>query len=120
MSSNVSKHTKYGGIDVSLSAIASVAGEAVKECYGVLGLAGKSALRENIFELLKVDDYNKGVYVKKTNKGYIVDLYIVCAFGIKIPEVISEVQKKIKYTLEKTFQIKFSSVNVYVQDIENI
>lgn len=120
MPSNVSKRTKFGGIEVSLAAIASVAGNAVKECYGVIGLSGRSGLRDNIFELLQVEEYNKGIYVKKTTKGYVVDLYIICAFGVKIPEVISEVQKKIKYTLEQTFQVKFSAVNVYVQDIKNI
>lgn len=120
MASNVSKRTKFGGIEVSLPAIASVAANAVKECYGVIGLSGRSNLRDNIYELLQVEEYNKGVYVKKTGKGYVVDLYIVCAFGVKIPEVISEVQKKIKYTLEQTFRVKFSAVNVYVQDIKSI
>ena len=120
MSSNVTKRTEYGGIEVSVSAIASLAGSATRECYGVVGLASKSVLRDNIYELLQVEEFNKGIYVKKTQKGYSVDIYVVCAYGVKIPEVISEIQKKVKYILEKNFQVKFSAVNVYVQDVKDI
>jgi uncharacterized alkaline shock family protein YloU len=118
MAKNVITKTQYGGIEVSNSAIATIAGNATQECYGVLGLVTKNQLRESIFEFLKVEEYNKGVYVRKSAKGYIVDLYIVCALDVKIPEGISEVQKKVKYTLEKTFKIKFIAVNVYVQDVK--
>ena len=120
MSSNVSKRTEFGGIEVSVSAIASIAGNATQECYGVVGLASKSILRDNIYELLKVEEFNKGIYVKKTQKGYSVDIYVICAYGVKIPEIVSEVQKKVKYILEKTFQVKFPAVNVYVQDVKDL
>ncbi len=120
MSKNISKETKYGGIDISIDAIASVAGNAVLECYGVVGLASKSSIKDNILELLKAEEYNKGVYARKTQKGYEVDLYVSCAFGVKIPEVLSEVQKKVKYVLETTFGIKILAVNVFVQDLKEI
>ncbi|MCQ2771781.1 MAG: hypothetical protein MJ238_00670 [Bacilli bacterium] len=35
-------------------------------------------------------------------------------------EVMSEVQKKVSYVLEKTFQIPFKKVNVFVQDVKEI
>jgi uncharacterized alkaline shock family protein YloU len=104
-----------------MEAIASVAGGAASECYGVLGLASKNSLRENINELLKKEDYIKGIYASKSKKsGYEVDVYLIVAYGVKITEVVSEVQKKVKYVLEKTFQIPFNSVNVYVQDVKDI
>ena len=120
MPANVSKRTEFGGIEVSNSAIASIAGNATRECYGVVGLASKSHLRDNIYELLQVEEFNKGIYVKKTQKGYSVDIYVICAYGVKIPEVVSEVQKRVKYVLEKSFQVKFHSVNVYVQEVKEI
>jgi uncharacterized alkaline shock family protein YloU len=39
---------------------------------------------------------------------------------VKITEIVSEVQKKVIYVLEKTFQIPFKQVNVFVQDIKEI
>ncbi len=111
--------TPYGGINISIEAIASVAGKAASECYGVVGLASRSSLRESVFELLKVEDYVKGIYARKGKKGYEVDIYVYCAYGIKLTEVASEVQKKVKYELEKTFGIKFAGVNVFIQDIKD-
>jgi uncharacterized alkaline shock family protein YloU len=116
----IDKKTPYGGINISESAIGSVAGKAAVECYGVVGLASKNALREKIEEILKEDDYHRGVIIKKDKDQFIVDVYIVVAYGVKITEVVSEVQKKVKYVLEKTFEIPFRSVNVYVQALKNI
>ena len=35
---NIDKQTQYGGINISIEAIGTVAGNAATECYGVLGL----------------------------------------------------------------------------------
>jgi len=112
---------QFGGIKISTEAIASIAGKAASECYGVVGLAPKNSLRENINELLKQEDYVKGVYASKRGENnYSVDVYIYVAYEVRITEVCSEVQKKVKYDLEKIFQIPFETVNVFVQDIKEI
>lgn len=115
------KITAYSGINVSLSAIASVAGDTVADCYGVVGLAPKSALADEINALLKRSDYAKGVYIKgDKKKGYQVGVYIYVASGVKITEVITEVQKRVSYELTKVFSIPFNRVDVYVVDIKEI
>ena len=48
-----------------MEAIANVAGDAALDVYGVVGLASKNSLRENINELLKKDDYIKAFTAKK-------------------------------------------------------
>ncbi|HAK05276.1 MAG TPA: Asp23/Gls24 family envelope stress response protein [Firmicutes bacterium] len=116
----IDKKTKFGGINITLEAIGAVAGSAATECYGVVGLAAKNSLRENIANLLKEDAYYKGVIPHKDKDDYSVDLYIIVAYGVKITEVVSEVQKKVKYVLEKTFDIKFKAVNVFVQGLKTI
>lgn len=115
---SIDKQTPYGGINISIQAIGSVAGNAATDCYGVLGLAQRKSVSV-IDNLLIKKDYYKGVFPKKLKNGYAVDLYIVVAYGVKITEIVSEVQKKVKYVLEKTFDIKFKAVNVYVQGIKN-
>lgn len=112
---DIDKKTPYGGIDISLDAIAGVAGEAATSCYGVLGVAKKNS---TIYELLNKENYSKGIFVYKTRGGYSVDIYLYCAFGIKVSEIASEAQKKIKYELEKTFGIKFSKINVFIEDLK--
>lgn len=115
---NIDKQTPYGGINISIQAIGSVAGNAAADCYGVLGLASKSS--SVIENLLTKKEYYKGVIPKKEKNGYAVDLYIVVAYGVKITEIVTEVQKKVKYVLEKTFDMKFKAINVYVQGVKNL
>ena len=50
----------------------------------------------------------------------IVDIYIFVGYGIKISEVVFEVQKKVKYVLERTLDVRVEAVNVYVQGIKVI
>ena len=114
------KQTPYGGINISMEAIGAVAGSSAVECYGVVGMSSKNSTTENSYEVLKKENFYKGVIPRKSKDGYEVDLYIVVAFGVKITEVIVEVQKKVKYVLETTFDIKFKSTNVYVQGVKQI
>lgn len=117
---NIDKQTPYGGIDISIDAIATIAGKAAESCYGVVGLVPKSALYEVAAKVLKVEEFSKGVYVRKAKKGYEIDLYLACAYGVKLTEVASEVQKRVKYELEKTFSIPLVSVNVFIQDLKEM
>ncbi len=119
---NIDQKTQYGGIDISMNAIATVAHKAASSCYGVLGLGSRTnSWMDKVQILLKDEDYVKGVYARKSGKkGYEVDVYIVCAYGVKLTEVASEVQKMVKYELEKTFGMKFPKINIYVQDLKEI
>lgn len=114
----ISKKTKYGEINISKEAIVKVAVDASLECYGVIGVADKSSLSNNIVTLLKFGEFDKGVYVSSSKDGYEVSIYLVLAMGVKITEVLSEVQKKVKYVLTKTFGLRFKEINVHAQDIK--
>ncbi len=111
----VLRRSQRGKINISMNAIATIAGNAAMECYGVLGMASKRLIRDGVAELLKDDSYSKGVFAVSTSRGVEINMYIVCAYGVKITEVVSEVQKKVRYILQKTLDIDFSAVNVYVQ-----
>ena len=112
--------TSYGNINISQEAIATLAGGIVSECYGVVGMASQKLVKDGWAELLKKENYSRGVVVKKTENGMELDLYIIIGFGVKVSEVVSEVQKKVKYVLEKTLEQDLASVNVYVQGVRVI
>lgn len=116
----IEKVNNKGNVSISMEAIASIAGNAATECYGVVGMVPKTGLRASIAELLRIENYKKGVFAKETKSGIEVEMYIMVAYGLKITEVVSEVQKKVKYVLEKTLDIKFKSINVFVKGIKNI
>ena len=107
---SISKSTEYGNINISLDAVASLAG-------GV-GMASQKFVKDGIAELLKKENYAKGVVVRQGENGLELDLYIIVSHGIKISEVVHEAQKKVKYMMEKTLELKFSAVNVYVQGVK--
>ena len=113
----VEKKTNYGSISVSEEAVASLAGGVITESYGVVGMASKQILKDGWAELLKKENYTKGVVVRNGKAGLEIDLYIVVSFGVKISEVITEAQKKVKYMLEKSLSQEVSQVNVFVQGV---
>ena len=117
---DIDKKNQYASINITLDAVAAVAGNAATECYGVVGMSSKRSIKEEINELLKKENYSKGIIVKKNKEGLEVDVYIVVGYGLRITEIVSAVQKKVKYELERTFDIKFSAINVYVQGVKNI
>lgn len=116
----IQEKTTHGKIAISLDAIATVAASAALDCYGVVGLTSKSSLAENIDEILKKEYFSKGVSARKTKSGFAVDLYVVLVYGVKITEIVAEVQKQVKYVLEKTFDMRFSAINVYVQSVKEM
>lgn len=113
----INKSTEYGSISISLDAIASLAGGAITECYGVIGMASQKTVRDGWAELLKKENYARGVVVRQQDEGLILDLYIIALQGIKLSEVVNEAQKRVKYVVEKTLEVKCKEVNIYVQGV---
>ena len=115
----INSKTNLGQIKVSDAAIAALAGTAVSECYGVVGMTAQK-ISDGINLLLKKENYSKGVIVKNREKGIEVDLYVVLSDGVKISEVVSEIQKRVKYNLERTLNMDIVAVNVVVKSIRVI
>lgn len=114
---SVYKNSTYGEIRISDNAIASLIGASIVECYGVVGVAPKKAL-DKVNELLKIDTYAKGITVTNKNSVLTVDLYLFLSFGVKISEVIREVQKRVKYLVENALNMDVVAVNVHVEGIK--
>lgn len=117
----IDKNTPFGGITISSQAIESVANDAALNCYGVVSLTHKQRSTNTFDQLLKRDVKEPvGAVAKKTSEGWVVDIYIIVAYGIKITEIIGGVQEQIKYTLEKQFDLKFKAINVFIEGVKVI
>lgn len=112
---NIEKTNQIGKINFSLQAVADLAGMTVTGVYGVVGLVSKKTISKTLIEFLKKEDYSDGVSVRKTKNGYEVSLYVVLSKGVKLAEVVFEVQKQVSYVLRKNFDMPFKVVNVFVQ-----
>ncbi|CAM4029772.1 Asp23/Gls24 family envelope stress response protein [Catellicoccus marimammalium] len=113
----VKMNTQSGMIEVTNDVIATVVGGATTENFGVVGMASKNQIRDNINEILRKENYAKGVVVRQEENGVAIDVYIVVGYGTKISEVSRNVQDSVKYSLETMLGISANSVNVYVQGV---
>ncbi|ARB40966.1 Asp23/Gls24 family envelope stress response protein [Mammaliicoccus sciuri] len=111
---------EYGSIDISNDVIATLAGGAAVECYGIVGMASKHQVRDGIAEILGRDNYAKGVIVSQNEGVLDVDMYIIVSYGTKISEIANNVQSAVKYTLEQSLNLKVNAVNIYIQGVRVI
>ncbi|GAA0331494.1 Asp23/Gls24 family envelope stress response protein [Bacillus carboniphilus] len=109
--------TKYGQIDISNEVIATIAGGAAVECFGIVGMASKKQLKDGIAEILKKENFTKGVVVRQEGDQVHIDMYTIVSYGTKISEVAHNVQNTVKYTLNKTVGLSVDSVNIFVQGV---
>lgn len=113
----INKKTKYGQINISDNAIATLAGTTVNECYGVVGMISKNYLVDGYSALLKKENYSKGVVIKNSKEGIQIEVYVIISYGVKISEVVLGIQQRVKYALENTLNIDIDNVNVHVEGI---
>ncbi|WP_044736913.1 Asp23/Gls24 family envelope stress response protein [Geobacillus kaustophilus] len=109
--------TKYGRIEVSNEVIAMIAGGAAVDCYGIVGMASKNQIRDGLSDILRRENFSKGVVVREENGEVHIDMYIIVSYGTKISEVAHNVQSKVKYTLDQTLGLSVQSINIYVQGV---
>jgi uncharacterized alkaline shock family protein YloU len=108
---------EFGHVTISNEVISTIAGGTAVECYGIVGMASKKQIRDGIAEILKKDNYSKGVVVRQENGKLHIDMYIIVSYGTKISEVAHNVQNQVKYTLNKTIGLTVDSVNIYIQGV---
>lgn len=110
--------TQHGMIDIDNDVIATVVGGAATDNYGVVGMASKNQIRDNLNTILNRENYARGVVVRQEDNGVAVDVNIIVSYGTKISEVSKTVQSKVKYNLESMLGITANSVNVTVQGVQ--
>lgn len=114
---SIELQTKFGQIDISNDVIATIAGGAAIDCYGIVGMASKHQLKDGIAEMLRRENFSRGIVVRQEDEEVHIDMYIIVSYGTKISEVAHQVQSKVKYTLNQTVGLAVDSVNIYVQGV---
>ena len=109
--------TTYGQIDISNEVIATIAGGAAVDCYGIVGMASKNQIKDGLTDILRKDNFTRGVIVRQEEDHVHIDMYIIVSYGTKISEIAHNVQSKVKYTLDKTVGLAVDTVNIFVQGV---
>lgn len=114
---SIEMKNEHGTIDITNDVIAQVVGEAAIECYGIVGMASQHQIRDGLTEILRKENFARGVIVRNEGDAFHIDMYVIVSYGVKITEVAYQVQSKVQYTVKKTLGLTVSSVNIFVQGV---
>ena len=105
-----------GKVEISETAIASLVQSAVLECYGVVGMAPNS-LRGSIARRLGQDDPRRGIEIEVQGEHIEITLSVILEYGTRISEVAHNVQRTVKFAVERALGMDVAAVHVNVQGL---
>ena len=105
-----------GSIVFSEEVLANLAGLAAMECYGIVGMASKTAM-DGIVQLFKGENLSKGVKVSVDGNNLSIHLYIAVKYGVSMPAVAENVVDTVRYKVEKLTGLNVASLDVTISDI---
>jgi len=109
--------TPLGTISVQEDVVATIAGAAAMDCYGLVGMASRKQVKDSFSELLGRDNPGRGVVVTIGDSRIEVNLYIIVSYGTNIYEVAQNVRDKVRYFLSNSVGIEVDRINIYVQGV---
>lgn len=113
------ENNDIGSVNISEEVLATIAGAAATECYGLVGMAS-TKLKDGIAQLLGREDLKKGVEVSIRGEEVLLNLYIIVGYGVNIAEVARNVIERVKYSIETQTGLKVQHINVNVQGVKVI
>ena len=109
--------TALGKITIADDLIASIAGYAAVENYGIVGMNSKKA-SDSFVELFGKDNMRRGVKVTIISPEVIdIDLYVTLEYGVSLAAVAQNAKSNVKYRVEEMAGITVRAVNVHVENI---
>jgi len=108
----MTEETRLGRIEVTPTAVATIAGQAVVECYGVVGICSRG-----LAEVLYRNRRHRGVEVRFQDDAIIIDIYVIVEYGVRIVAVARNVMQRVKFVVEQALAVSVEQVNVHVQGL---
>ncbi len=106
-----------GTITISDDLIASIAGYAAIENYGIVGMSAKKAT-DSIIELFGRDNMKKGVKIEVVSVNEVdIHLYVTLQYGVSLPAVAQNAKQNVKYRVEEMTGVSVRNVNIHVENI---
>lgn len=109
------KKEPLGIVDISPTAVTTIASRAVNQCYGVVGMANKNIVN-GIANLLSRDS-QRGIEVTVDGQDITIDIYVIVEYGVRIRAVAESVQHTVQFHVEKAVGLPVQAVNVYIQGL---
>ena len=94
---------------VSIVSLATKEIKGVKDVYQSKRLTLKSLFDRNV---------GKGVTVKYTQNGVIIDIYVIVTTDCEVSDVVYRIQQNVKNSLTSLLPLAIKSINVHIMDAE--
>ncbi len=109
---------EQGTVSLSDDLIATIAGTAAVENYGIVAMKSKSA-SDTILQLVGSENMKRGVRVSVLEDGSTVDidLHVTVMYGVSLPAVAQNAISNVKYRVEDLTGLHVRNINVYVESI---
>ncbi|WP_128896722.1 Asp23/Gls24 family envelope stress response protein [Longirhabdus pacifica] len=107
--------TELGSIHIVPEVVEIIAGLATVEVEGVASMSG--GFVGGIAEWLGRKNLAKGVKVEVGEKEAAVDVSVIIEYGIRIPDVASEIQQNIQNAIQSMTGLQVVEVNVHIHDV---
>ncbi len=104
--------TILGGIQISPTAVATIAYHATLESYGVVGLAPKN-LADGIVHSITREPM-RGVSVRYNGEDIDIEVNVIIEYGTRITSVAESVANTVRFHVEKALGLRVNSVSVHV------
>ena len=108
--------TELGAIRVHNSVIAAIARLAALKVPGVVEMSGSFA--EGLASMVSKASFDRGIKVDMEDQKINLDLHIVIAFGVRIPQVAWRIQNDVRKAIEDMTGKKIGQINVIVQGVK--
>ena len=112
----LSRARQWGRVEVLPAVVAAIAAHAATGVYGVHGMAARG-LRDGFAELLRRESNHRGVEVREVEAGLQIDVYVIVQYGVRITEVAHNLQRAVRFEVERTVGVPVVQVNVNVQGV---
>ena len=109
--------TEKGTIRIAASVFTNITGTAATNCYGVKGMAVRSAT-DGLVHLLKRESMSKGVKVTYHEDGTVsLELHIIVENGVNLPAVCRSIMSEVSYVVTKATGVTVRAVDFYVDSM---
>lgn len=102
-------------LNISEEVIAIIAGIAAGEVEGVAGMS--LGFVDGVSEMFGKKKYSKGVKVEIDGDSVVIDIYVIVAYGVRIPDVAWSIQTSVKSNVENMTGLTVQAVNINVQGV---
>ncbi|HIU06278.1 MAG TPA: Asp23/Gls24 family envelope stress response protein [Candidatus Onthoplasma faecigallinarum] len=100
---------------VNKNMVVSIVSLATKEIQGVIDVYQPTKLS---IKRLFNRNVGKGVRIKYTKLGILIDIYIIVDTECEVNDVVFKIQQNVKNSITSLLPIKIKAINVHIMDAE--